>query len=123
MWVASRGPLNSSTGSDDNGDTLFTDRRAFAKAGDAGAIVTRFGIFNPHPGPGDAIIPRNFGRGPGEVNVNLSLSRTFSFGEVSKGAAAESPVVSKHTNNGRAFCPPPKTRITHLNYPLTFTIE
>src|SRR5260370_26825220 len=105
MWVASSAPFNITTGSDDNGDTLFTDRPAFAKAGDAGAIVTRFGIFNPHPGPGDAIIPRNFGRGPGEVNVNLSLSRTFSFGEVSKGAAADSPVASKDTNDGRAFWP------------------
>src|SRR5207302_1258605 len=62
IYVASSAPFNITTGSDDNGDTLFTDRPAFAKAGDAGAIVTRFGIFNPHPQPADAIIPRNFGR-------------------------------------------------------------
>src|SRR5260370_6826868 len=123
MWVASRGPLNSSTGSDDNGDTLVTDRLAFAKSGDAGALVTRFGSFNPHAGPGDAIIPRNFGRGPGEVNVNLSLSRTFSFGEVRKGVAGESPVVSKDRNDGRAFWPRLKSGITDRNYRLTFSIE
>ena len=112
IYVASSAPFNITNGSDDNGDTLFTDRPAFAKAGDAGAIVTRFGIFNPHPGPADAIIPRNFGRGPGEVSVNLSLSRTFRFGGV-----------SKETNDGRAFWPRLKGGITDRNYRLTFSIE
>ena len=123
IYVASSAPFNITTGSDDNGDTLFTDRPAFAKAGDAGAIVTRFGIFNPHPQPADAIIPRNFGRGPGEVSVNLSLSRTFSFGGVSKEAATEAPVMSKERTDSRAFWPRLKGGITDRNYRLTFRIE
>ena len=123
IYVASSAPFNITTGSDDNGDTLFTDRPAFAKAGDAGAIVTRFGIFNPHPQPADAIIPRNFGRGPGEVSVNLSLSRTFSFGGVSKEAATEAPVMSKERTDSRAFWPRLKGGITDRNYRLTFSIE
>jgi hypothetical protein len=123
LHVGSSAPFNITTGSDDNGDTLFTDRPAFAKAGDAGAVVTRFGIFNPHPQPGDVIIPRNFGRGPDEVSVNLSLSRTFSFGAVAKEATAGAPVGSKDRNDGRAFWPQLKSGISDRNYRLTFSIE
>ncbi len=80
LFVASDAPFNITTGADDNGDTLFTDRPAFANAGDANAITTPFGIFNPRPQAGDKIIPRNFGRGAGEVSLNLNISRTFGFG-------------------------------------------
>src|SRR5262249_16256520 len=52
----------------------------FASIGDPGAIVTPFGVFNPDPRPGDVIIPRNFGQGPGFFNVNVSVSKTFGFG-------------------------------------------
>jgi hypothetical protein len=37
-------------------------------------------VFNPKPQPGDTIIPRNYGRGPGQFTVNMRLSRTFGFG-------------------------------------------
>lgn len=73
-------PFNITTGRDNNRDTLFNDRPAFADPTDPEAIITEFGIFNPNPQPGDEIIPRNFGQGPGSVSVNLSLSKTFSFG-------------------------------------------
>jgi hypothetical protein len=73
-------PFNITTGRDLNGDTSFTDRPSFATAGEAGAIVTRFGAFDPTPEPGDVIIPRNFGQGPGFVNVNLNIAKTFGFG-------------------------------------------
>ncbi|MEK6323406.1 MAG: carboxypeptidase regulatory-like domain-containing protein [Acidobacteriota bacterium] len=74
------GPFNITTGRDNNGDNQFSDRPAFASPGDPGAIVTRFGAFNPNPQFGDEIIPRNFGQGPGSISVNLGISRTFGFG-------------------------------------------
>jgi len=80
LFIASAAPFNITTGADDNGDTLFTDRPAFAVAGNANVITTPFGIFNPRPQAGDKIIPRNFGRGAGEVSLNLNISRTFGFG-------------------------------------------
>ncbi len=61
---------------------MFADRPAFAQPGQPGAIETRFGWFNPTPGPNDIIIPRNYGDGPGAVTVNLRVSRTFGFGGV-----------------------------------------
>ena len=78
--LRSGGPFNIITGRDNNGDNQFSDRPAFANPGDPGAIVTRFGTFNPDPQLGDQIIPRNFGQGPGSINVNLGISRTFGFG-------------------------------------------
>jgi hypothetical protein len=80
IFIASGAPFNITTGADDNGDTLFSDRPAFAVAGDANAIRTPFGIFNPRPQAGDKIIPRNLGRGAGEISLNLNVSKTFGFG-------------------------------------------
>ncbi len=79
---ASGRPFNITTGRDNNGDTSFTDRPAFASPGDPDAIVTRFGVFNPNPGPGDQIIPRNYGNGPATVSVNMNFAKTFGFGTV-----------------------------------------
>ena len=73
-------PFNITTGRDNNRDNQFTDRPAFANPGDPGAIETRFGVFNPDPRPGDEIIPRNFGQGPGFFTTNVSVSKTFGFG-------------------------------------------
>src|SRR5205814_5381225 len=71
--VNSGSPFNITTGSDNNGDTLFADRPAFGRRGDPGVIVTRFGVFNPNPRPADQIIPRNFGRGPWRVSSGLNF--------------------------------------------------
>lgn len=73
-------PFNITTGVDSNGDSIFNERPSFATAGEAGAIVTRFGIFDPTPEAGDEIIPRNYGRGPSFFNVNLRAAKTFGFG-------------------------------------------
>ena len=76
-------PFDITTGTDENGDTVFNDRPAFAtdltKPG-AGVVVTPFGSFDPNPSPGEKIIPRNYGEGPAYFSVNLRLSRTFGFG-------------------------------------------
>ena len=78
--ISSGRPFNITTGFDNNNDTVFTDRPAFAKPEDAGAIATRFGLLNPNPQPGDTIIPRNFGREPRQVTVDLSVSKAITRG-------------------------------------------
>jgi hypothetical protein len=87
--IASGTPFNITTGRDNNQDTSFTDRPAFADANDPGAIVTRFGIFNPNPGPGDIIIPRNFGQSEGQFNVSFNVSKSFGFGPTRGGFAGQ----------------------------------
>ena len=88
--MASTGaPFNITTGRDANGDTIFNDRPSLATDLTApNVVVTRFGAFNLTPGPNDTIIPRNYGQGPAQFNVNLRLARTWSFGAKAGGAAA-----------------------------------
>jgi hypothetical protein len=78
ITVRSGSPFNITTGQDLNGDTVFTDRPAFADAADG--IVTRFGTFAPTPIPGEAVIPRNYGEGPGYFALNLRVSKSVGFG-------------------------------------------
>jgi hypothetical protein len=75
-------PFNITTGRDNNFDTFTNNERpSLVDPSTPGAIITRFGAFNPNPKPGETIIPRNFGIGPSSKNVMLSLSRTFGFGQ------------------------------------------
>lgn len=74
---ASRPPFNITTGRDNNNDTIFADRPAFAKPGDSGAIATPYGLLNPNPQSGDPTIPRNFGREPNQVTLNLTVLKNL----------------------------------------------
>lgn len=72
--------FNIITGLDTNGDGVFTERPAFAADPTRpGVIVTPYGVFDPDPAPGQALIPRNYGRGPGFFQVNLRVAKTFRF--------------------------------------------
>lgn len=80
--IASSGrPFNITRGIDTNGDTLFTERPTFAQLATAcnerGLTNSFCNVSGQDP---NAIIPRNFGRGPSFFNVNLNVSRTFGFG-------------------------------------------
>ncbi|HJU54204.1 MAG TPA: hypothetical protein VJ715_06520, partial [Pyrinomonadaceae bacterium] len=82
--------FNITTGRDTNGDRLFLERPAFADAQTSAAElrVTPWGNFDINPKPGQTIIPRNYGEGPGFFAVNLGVSRTFGFGELPGAGAA-----------------------------------
>jgi carboxypeptidase family protein/TonB-dependent receptor-like protein len=82
FMIASSGqPFNITTGRDTNGDTFFSERPAFATdLNKPGVVVTPLGAFDPNPSPGQEIIPRNFGRGPGFVSVNFNIAKVFKFG-------------------------------------------
>ena len=74
-------PFNITIGRDINGDTLFTERPAFATdLTKPGVVVTPFGAFDPNPEAGAQIIPRNFGTGPAFFTTNLRISKTWGFG-------------------------------------------
>lgn len=74
-------PFNITTGRDANGDTSFSERPAFATdLSKPGVIVTPLGAFDPNPSPGQKIIPRNFGEGPGSISVNFGINKTIKFG-------------------------------------------
>jgi hypothetical protein len=74
-------PFNITTGRDDNGDTLLNDRPAFAAdPSDPSVVHTAWGDLDPTPQPGQPPIPRNLGRGPSFVVVNLRVSKAIGFG-------------------------------------------
>lgn len=78
-------PFNITTGRDVNGDSLLTERPAFAThINRPSVVITRFGAFDLDPMPGQTIIPRNYGTSPNFFSVNLRISKTFTFGNESK---------------------------------------
>ncbi|HEX8722544.1 MAG TPA: hypothetical protein VF736_18150, partial [Pyrinomonadaceae bacterium] len=84
ILVANSGrPFNITVGRDLNGDTLFTERPAFATdLSRASVRRTPYGDFDLDPQPGQTIIPRNYGRGPAFFSFNLRMSKTVGFGEL-----------------------------------------
>ncbi len=91
-------PFNITTGQDTNLDRQFTERPSFAPDGvdcsnpPSNIVCTSFGNFNLRPAPGEPLIPRNFGEGPGYFAVNMRISKTWSFGSMptSRDAANQS---------------------------------
>lgn len=73
-------PFNIISGQDTFGTTVFNARPAVLDAARPGAILTPYGWLDPRPRPGDALLGRNAGRGPGFAQLNLRISKTFSFG-------------------------------------------
>lgn len=91
ITASSGRPFNITIGRDLNGDSLFNARPAFATdLSRASVVYTPYGVFDTNPLPGQAIIPRNYGDGPGQFSVNLRVSRTFGFGERSTSARGPS---------------------------------
>ncbi len=132
FMIASSGqPFNITTGRDTNGDTFFSERPAFATdLNKPGVVVTPLGAFDPNPSPGQTIIPRNFGRGPGFVSVNFNIAKVFKFGPAIEPKApppggpatttANAPAPSGPATPGSAAKPPAKPPVQRP-YSLTFS--
>jgi len=121
MLASSGQPFNIITGEDTNGDTLFTERPAFATdLNKPGVVVTPLGAFDPNPTPGQQIIPRNLGRGPGFATVSLNLAKTFKFGPAIEPKTPPPAGAPKTTDAGAAPTPPPKQPVQRP-YSLTFS--
>jgi hypothetical protein len=83
-------PFNITTGSDLYGTTLFNARPAItSNPNTPGIIQTDYGLLDPDPAPGEHILPRNNGRGPGQITVTVRLAKTWGFGP-DKGAGRAS---------------------------------
>src|SRR6266542_4490897 len=81
-------PFDISVGRDLYGTTLFNGRPGIPNdPNKPGLIRTSYGLLDPNPAPGQRILPRNYGRGPGSVTVNLRVAKTIEFGG-ERGSAA-----------------------------------
>jgi len=84
-------PFDITAGRDLYGDTLFNGRPArAADASKPGVVRTSYGLLDPNPAPGQQLLPRNFGRGPGQIMLNMRIGRTFAFGSSREGGGASS---------------------------------
>jgi hypothetical protein len=96
-------PFNINLGKDVYGDGLVTTARpAFAVPGRP-SVTTPWGVFDPNPLPGEVIIPRNYGDGPGQFSVNLRMSRTWGFGQTKESAAAAAAAAAGESSFGRGM--------------------
>ncbi len=102
LFTAQSGaPFNITTGQDPYGTTLFNARPALATSpGKAGVIQTPYGLLDPNPAPGQALIARNSGRGPSILAFNLRVARTWRFGAAEEGS---SPAKSMSSGPGGLF--------------------
>jgi len=81
-------PFDITTGRDLYGDTLFNSRPGIATDPNRpGVVQTIYGLFDPNPAPGQKLLPRNFGRGPGQIMLNMRVGRTWGFGPSREGGA------------------------------------
>ena len=131
LIIASSGaPFNIITGLDNNGDTLFLDRPAFATdLTHASVRRTAFGNFDLLPLPGAQIIPRNLGDGPGYFSVNFRIAKMFGFGSVAAPPAraqAASPAgkgtPAQPATAGRALAVAQASRPEDRPYKLTISL-
>ncbi len=73
--------FNITTGQDNNGDTIYNDRPAFATDLSRPSVVrTAYGNFDTLPIAGQTIIPANYGNAPGVVYMELYANKAFRFG-------------------------------------------
>lgn len=76
-------PFNITTGADTNRDSIFSDRPTFTELSRAcmrQGLTESFCDIGGIAAPETTIIPRNYGRGPKYLTVNLGLNKTFGFG-------------------------------------------
>jgi len=93
--IQSGAPFDVTAGSDLYGTTLFNGRPGIpADPTKAGLIQTQYGLLDPNPSPGESILGRNYGRGPGQTRVNLRVAKAIGFGSETGRAAEQRPSVT-----------------------------
>jgi hypothetical protein len=93
--IQSGAPFDITAGSDLYGTTLFNGRPGIATdPSKPGVIQTQYGLLDPNPSPGEPILGRNCGRGPGQLRVNLRVAKAIGFGAEAGRSAEKRPSVS-----------------------------
>ena len=79
--IQSGPPFDITIGRDLYGTTLFNARPGISTdPAKPGLIETKYGLLDPNPTAGEQILSRNFGRGPGQLMINLRVQKIFEFG-------------------------------------------
>jgi hypothetical protein len=95
-------PFDITAGSDLYNTTLFNGRPGIATdPTKPGLIQTAYGLLDPNPTAGERLLSRNYGRGPGQFNVNLRIAKTIGFGKERGSASVARPAAP--TGQGAAL--------------------
>ena len=87
--IQSGPPFDITIGRDLYGTTLFNARPGIATdPTKPGLIQTSYGLLDPNPTQSQSLLTRNFGRGPGQLMVNLRVQKIFEFGRGENSGAA-----------------------------------
>jgi hypothetical protein len=74
---------------------MFNGRPGVATGSDRpGLIQTGYGLLDPNPTIGEPLLSRNYGRGPGQINVNLRIAKTIGFGKERGASGGDQPRLS-----------------------------
>jgi Carboxypeptidase regulatory-like domain len=115
--LQSGAPFNITSGNDPFGTTLYVARPGInAPAGTPGLVQTPYGLLDPNPVPGEALIGRNAGRGPGQILINLRVVKVWGFGP-EKGTSGAASSRDNGAGNGGGLAPP--QRPVSSNIPAT----
>jgi hypothetical protein len=89
--IQSGPPFDITAGSDLYGTTLFNGRPGIVTGPCTnGFFPTPYGCLDPNPPlSGEKLVPRNFGRGPGQISLNVRVAKLWGFGAERGGSAAK----------------------------------
>lgn len=93
----SGGAYNIVTGFDNNGDGDFNDRPQYATAGATNGIATKYGMLVPSGGVG--VFPRNAGRLPWGVYMDVNAERAFQLSHNAKADHPQTVTVNVRSSN------------------------
>lgn len=89
LVAQSGAPFDITTGSDLYGTSLLNARPGIAAdPSKPGVVRTSYGLLDPAPSAGEFLLPRNFGRGPAQINFNIRLAKTIGFGSKESGKSS-----------------------------------
>ena len=90
-------PFNITTGEDLYGTGIFNARPGLASnANLPGVIATPYGLLDPNPNAGEAILGRNAGRGPWIESLNMRIGKTWDFGPDATPGEAVTPAEERN---------------------------
>ena len=94
VMANSGSPFNITTGQDNNGDSIFNDRPAYAAAGATGTniIATRWGTFDTNPQAGEAHHSHQSGDGTGAIFRELPAEQDHRPGEKNRSRTLDGPM-------------------------------
>ena len=115
-------PFNITTGSDIYGTTLLNSRPGVATdLSRPGLVQTPYGLLDPNPIPSETLLSRNYGRGPGQMTVNIRIAKTFGIGPLREpGATRASSVGEEVKGISGIFSAPSNNRRYSLTLSMSF---